>query len=138
MPETGACVFCRIVSGELPSHKIYEDGDFLAFHDIRPLNPGHTLVIPKAHYRWTYDVPNYGDYFEAVKKIGLAAISALGADSFSVVTLGHEVRHAHVWIVPRFPDDGHPGVLDWNSVKDIPQDEMELIAEKIRSHIEGA
>ena len=134
MPEQ-ACVFCRIVGGELTSHKICEDGSFLAFLDIRPLNPGHTLVVPKTHYRWTYDVPNYGEYFEAVKRIGLAILSALGAESFSIVTLGHEVEHAHVWIVPRFPNDGHPGVLDWDNVKDIPQDKMGTIAQNIRNQI---
>ncbi len=135
MPETGDCAFCRIVGGELPSYKVYEDDDFLAFLDIRPLNPGHTLVVPKEHYKWTYDVPNYGAYFEVVKRVGLAIISALGAESFSVVTLGHEVPHAHVWIVPRFRNDGHPGVLDWNNVKNISREKMSLIAQEIRNQI---
>lgn len=138
MPVTQDCVFCRIVSGELPTHKIYENGDFLAFPDIRPLNPGHTLVVPKKHYRWTYDVPNYGEYFETVKKIGLAIVSALGAESFSVVTLGNEVQHAHVWIVPRFRNDGHPGTLDWNNVKNIPDDMKLKIVGMVRKELGSA
>ena len=132
MPETQACVFCSIVDGRLPTFKVYEDEEYLAFLDIRPLNPGHTLVVPKLHYKWTYEVPRYGEYFEVVKKVGLAILSALGAESFSVVTLGHEIPHAHVWIVPRFPNDGHGGVIDWHNVKDISREGMELIAAKIK------
>lgn len=131
MPENADCVFCRIVSGELPCYRIYEDADFMAFHDIRPLNPGHTLVISKNHYRWTYDVPNYGEYFETVKKIGLAILSALHAKSFAVVTLGNEVPHAHVQIIPRFDNDGHPGVIDWDNVKKMSGEEMKEVVGKI-------
>lgn len=130
-------MFCEIVSGRLPSFKIYEDDEYIAFLDIRPLNPGHTLVVPKLHYRWTYDVPRYGEYFEVVKKVGLAVLSALQAESFAVVTLGHEIPHAHVWIVPRFPNDGLGGFIDWNGVKNIPREDMEMIAGRVRSFLEG-
>lgn len=130
-------MFCDIVSGRLPSFKIYEDDEYIAFLDIRPLNPGHTLVVPKLHYRWTYDVPRYGEYFEVVKKVGLAVLSALQAESFAVVTLGHEIPHAHVLIVPRFPNDGLGGFIDWNGVKNIPREDMEMIAGRIRSFLEG-
>lgn len=131
MPESQGCVFCNIVGGRLPAYKVYEDDEYLAFLDIRPLNPGHTLVIPKLHYKWTYDVPRYGEYLEVVKKVGLAILSALGAESFSVVTLGHEVPHAHVWIVPRFQNDGHGVVIDWTSVKSISKEDMQRIADEI-------
>lgn len=130
-------MFCEIVSGRLPSFKIYEDDEYVAFLDIRPLNPGHTLVVPKLHYRWTYDVPRYGEFFEVVKKVGLAILSSLQAESFAVITLGHEIPHAHVWIIPRFPNDGHPGFIDWNGVKNIPREDMEMIAGRIRSFLEG-
>ena len=60
------CIFCKIVSGEIPSYKVYEDNEFMAFLDVRPLNLGHTLVIPKKHYRWVWDVPNIGEYYEVV------------------------------------------------------------------------
>jgi histidine triad (HIT) family protein len=129
------CVFCRIVKKEVPAHVVYEDENFMAFLDIRPLNPGHTQVIPKKHYRWTYDVEEYGKYLEVVKKVGLAVMKALNADSFSIVTLGHEIPHAHVWIVPRFKGDGHPGFIDWYNVKDIDEEQMKNIAEKIRKFL---
>jgi len=61
------CIFCKIVKGEIPAYKIYEDENFLAFLDINPQSPGHTQVIPKRHYRWVWDIPNVGAYFEVVK-----------------------------------------------------------------------
>lgn len=130
------CVFCKIVDGRIPSLKVYEDGEFLAFLDIRPLNPGHCQVIPKKHFRWTYDVPNYGRYFEVARKVGHAAMKGLGAKMFSVATLGFEIQHAHIWVVPRFDGDGHGGYINWHSVKEISKDQMEEIAEKIRNNIE--
>lgn len=125
------CVFCQIVTGKLPADKVYEDGDFLGFLDIRPLNPGHSLIVPKKHYRWTYDVPNFGDYFEVARKVAQAQISALGAESVSFVTLGFEVPHAHILVVPRFPDDGHGGALSWGAVKEVSRQERAEIAKKL-------
>ncbi|KKT79078.1 MAG: Histidine triad (HIT) protein, partial [Parcubacteria group bacterium GW2011_GWF2_44_8b] len=58
------CIFCKIVKGEIASCKVYEDENFLAFLDINPQSPGHTQVITKIHYRWVWDVPNAGEYFE--------------------------------------------------------------------------
>lgn len=54
------CPFCKIVGGEIPSAKVYEDDEHLAFLDIRPQSPGHTLIIPKKHQRWVWDVPKQG------------------------------------------------------------------------------
>jgi histidine triad (HIT) family protein len=94
------CVFCKIVKGEIPSHKIYEGGDFMAFLDIRPLSPGHALVIPKQHYRWVWDVPNAGAYFEVARKIALAQKKAFNTDYVISKIMGEEVHHAHIWIYP--------------------------------------
>ncbi len=100
---TGAaenCIFCKIVAGTIPSHKVYEDADFLAFLDINPRSPGHTLVIPKSHYRWVWDVPNTGAYFEMAKKIALAQQKAFSTDMILCRVTGEEVPHAHIWILP--------------------------------------
>jgi histidine triad (HIT) family protein len=94
------CPFCKIVKNEIPSHKVYEDADFLAFLDIRPESPGHTLVIPKQHYRWVWDVPNAGAYFEVVKKIALAQKKAFSTDFVVSKIVGEEVAHAHIWVFP--------------------------------------
>ena len=103
------CVFCKIVTGELPCYKVFENDKFLGFLDINPIAPGHIQLIPKIHYRWTYDVPNFGQYFETAKIIAVAAQKAVKSDYVSFVTFGVEVNHAHIWIVPRFAGDIHAG-----------------------------
>lgn len=94
------CIFCKIVKGEIPAHKVYEDADFLAFLDINPLSPGHALVIPKKHYTWVWDVPNAGAYFEVARKIALAQKKAFKTDFVLSRIVGEEVPHAHIWIYP--------------------------------------
>lgn len=131
------CIFCKISRGELPSYKVYEDGDFLGFLDIRPLNPGNSLLVPKKHRRWVYDVPNFGDYWEAAKKIALATQAVVGSHSVNFLTLGYEVPHAHIRIVPRFDNDGHDDGIRISAVKDIPKEEMERIAKEILARCRG-
>jgi len=94
------CVFCKIVKGEIPSYKIYEDENFLAFLDINPQSPGHTQVIPKEHYRWVWDTPNVGEYFEVVRKIAKAQQKAFNTDFILSKIVGDEVEHAHIWVFP--------------------------------------
>lgn len=94
------CIFCKIVKGEIPSHKVYEDDNFFAFLDINPLSPGHTLVIPKKHYRWVWDVPDVGEYFEIARKIALAEKKAFKTEMVIGKIIGEEVPHAHIWIYP--------------------------------------
>ena len=94
------CIFCKIVAGDIPAHKVYEDEEFLAFLDIRPQSPGHTLVIPKAHARFVWDVKNIGGYFTVVQKIAHAQQQLFGTDMVMSKVVGEEVPHAHVWIFP--------------------------------------
>lgn len=94
------CIFCKIVSGSIPAHKVYEDGQFLAFLDIRPLSAGHTLVIPKEHHRWVWDVADIGEYFKVVQKIARALQKTSGTDEVQMKVIGEEVPHAHVWVFP--------------------------------------
>lgn len=96
-----SCIFCKIVKGELPSYKIYDDNEFIAFLDIHPRTKGHTLVIPKQHYRWTYDVPNFEAYWSVVKKITEKMQGVLQPEFITYVTHGLEVEHAHIHIMPR-------------------------------------
>lgn len=98
------CIFCKIIRKEIPAHIVYEDGDFLAFLDINPQSPGHTLVIPKEHHRWVWDVPDAGAYFQAVKKIAKAQQKAFGTDWILSKIVGNEVEHAHIWIYPAKAD----------------------------------
>lgn len=126
------CIFCQIVAGEIPCYKVYEDNDFLGFLDIKPINKGQSLLIPKKHYRWVDDIPNFGEYFEVAKKVGMATRKALNPLMICYVTLGFEVPHAHIRIIPRYEDDGHGGGLKFDLFKQVTQEELKNIAEKIR------
>ena len=125
------CLFCKIVAGTIPGYKVYEDKDFLGFLDIKPLSIGNSLLIPKAHYRWTFDVPNFGDYFEAAKKIAMATIPIVNAEAVSFVTLGFEVPHAHIRIIPRFQHDQHTHGIDTLLTVNQTPEEMKLLSSKI-------
>ncbi len=107
------CIFCKIVAGEAPSYKIYEDDNFFAFMDIHPRSPGHALVIPKDHHRWVWDLPagrqvspNIGEYFEVAQRIALAQKKAFGTEAIWARITGEEVPHAHIWVIP---EEGTPG-----------------------------
>ncbi len=94
------CIFCKIIKKELPSNIVYEDDNFLAFLSINPETVGHTLIVPKTHYRWVWDVPNAGEYFEIAKKVALAQQKAFKTDFILSKIVGEEVHHAHIWIFP--------------------------------------
>ncbi|OHA15034.1 MAG: hypothetical protein A3G52_02815 [Candidatus Taylorbacteria bacterium RIFCSPLOWO2_12_FULL_43_20] len=118
------CIFCKIINRQIPSEIVYEDDDFLAFLDIHPQSPGHVQVIPKKHFRWVWDVPNAGEYFEAARKIALAQKSSFETDFIISKIVGDEVAHAHIWV---FPNDRVKG--DKNDLKGN--------AEKIRSALKS-
>jgi histidine triad (HIT) family protein len=99
-PNMPDCIFCKIIAKEIPAYIVYEDGDFLAFLSIDPETPGHTLVIPKKHYRWVWDVQNFAAYFEVVRKIALAQRKAFSVEMILSRIVGEEVPHAHIWIFP--------------------------------------
>jgi histidine triad (HIT) family protein len=111
------CIFCKIVKGEIPSHKVYEDKNFLAFLDINPQSPGHTQVITKEHYRWVWEVLNVGEYFEVVKKIALAQQKAFNTDWILSKIIGDEVEHAHIWVFPNDKVAGDPKDFATNAEK---------------------
>ena len=97
------CIFCKIVTGDIPSYKVYEDDQFLAFLDINPRSAGHTQIIPKSHHPWVWDVPNVGHYFEVATKIALAQRKAFNTEIIHSQIRGEEVPHAHIWVYPN-PD----------------------------------
>jgi histidine triad (HIT) family protein len=99
------CIFCKIIKKEIPARIVYEDDNFIAFLDIKPMAPGQTQVIPKKHYRWVWEVPNAGEYFEVVKKIALAQKKAFNADIVRSQIYGEEIAHAHIWVWPETVGD---------------------------------
>jgi len=133
------CIFCKIVKGEIPSSKIYEDDFTIAFLDISPINKGHALVIPKKHFSDIHDLPveemrNVG---AAVKKVADAIKAVTGAPGINVLQAngkeaGQEVMHFHAHIIPRFENDGSG--MKWPK-KEYQENEMNSLAEKIRSKL---
>jgi len=129
------CIFCRIASEEIASYKVYEDGKFFAFLDVNPKNKGHTLVIPKEHARWVWDVEDAGGYMEVCKRIALAMKKAFGTDYVACAILGEEVPHAHIHLIPRFPKDGHGGTINFSLTKSFSDAEMREFATLISQNI---
>ena len=129
------CIFCKIAKKEIPCFEVFENEKFLAFLDINPRNAGHTLVIPKEHFRWVWDVPYLGEYFEVVGKIARAIKKATKTDFVVSFIIGEEIPHAHIHLVPRFKDDGHGALIDLSLVKEIKKEEMEKIANQIRKEV---
>ena len=106
------CIFCKIVKGEIPSEKIYENDNFFCILDISPIAEGHTLIIPKKHFETILDIPdNLGpELLEAIKKISLDLIKEGKAEGFNIIQSNKEVAqqevpHAHFHIIPRKKDD---------------------------------
>jgi len=130
------CIFCKIIAGEIPCYKVYENEEFLAFLDINPLNEGHSLVIPKKHYRWVWDVENFAGYAEATKKVARALRKVLDTEWVVSLIAGEEVPHAHIWLIPRLENDGHGGSLNTTNVKKIPPERMEELAKIIYEAVE--
>ncbi len=129
------CLFCKIVSGEIPSYKIYEDEDFLAFLDINPVNLGHTLVIPKKHSTNILEMEDElsKKMIIVVKKISQKIKTSLKSDGINILInneagAGQIIFHTHIHIIPRFKDDG---LQHWPSKKFTSEDFLKT-AEKIK------
>jgi histidine triad (HIT) family protein len=108
------CVFCRIVTGEVPAHMVLEDPDTVAFLDARPVFKGHVLVVPRQHYVTLADLPapDVGPLFERVRLLSAALPAALGAQGTFVAlnnVVSQSVPHLHVHVVPRTKGDGLRG-----------------------------
>lgn len=107
------CVFCRIIAGEIPATRVYEDEHVVAILDIFPTAEGHTLVIPKRHEALLPDLPftDATHVFSVVRKLDGALRHALSCEAISILlrdgpAAGQEVAHLHVHLIPRMSDDG--------------------------------
>jgi histidine triad (HIT) family protein len=106
------CLFCKIVKGEIPSLKVYEDADVYAFLDINPANIGHTLVIPKKHTATIFEIDEKSlqKVMAVVKKLAQRIIDRTGAHGINILQnngqqAGQLVHHFHFHIIPRFEND---------------------------------
>lgn len=132
------CIFCKIVTGNISSTKIYEDDKFLAFLDLSPVNEGHALLIPKEHSPNFAELnPELGTQLVAIsQQLGKAMKEGLGADGINIVNnwgkaAGQQVFHTHIHLIPRFIGDGFK---HWPGSKTTP-DELVIAAQKIISKL---
>src|ERR1041384_7329784 len=134
------CLFCRIVSGELPATIVYEDDTSVAFLDHRPLFPGHTLLVPREHVETLGELPKeiVAPYFEAAQLLSRAVESAMEAEGTFVAMnnrVSQSVPHLHVHVVPRRKKDGLKGFF-LPRTKYKKQEEMEWVQKKIAKALE--
>lgn len=96
------CVFCEIVAGRIPSYKVWEDRDFIAFLDIKPIRPGHILLVPREHYDAVFDMPAelYDRTFQVARNLAGPLGKNFGVPRVGIVVEGFGVAHAHVHLVP--------------------------------------
>lgn len=108
------CIFCKIIAGEIPCHKIYEDEKVFVFLDIKPINPGHTLIVPKKHYENLEEISD-SDLTAVILRaqaIGGRLKEKLGVAGYNLsinngAVAGQIVSHLHVHVIPRHAGDGH-------------------------------
>lgn len=98
------CIFCKIVAGEIPCYKIYENDEFLVFLDVFPKTTAQMLVIPKEHTQWVWDVPNLGSYYEVAGKVA-RHIRTVNGEPVRQMVYGFQVPHAHIQLRPGADDD---------------------------------
>lgn len=107
--EDSSCLFCKIVSGRIPCYIIHEDEHFLAFLDLAQFTEGHTIAVPKIHATSIWDVPNIGDYYAFIQKIG-NHFKRIGFQYVDTMSFGRMVPHSHVHIVPHNLDS-----IEWKN-----------------------
>ena len=130
------CIFCRIIRGELPCGKVFEDDRVFSFLDINPINPGHTLVLPKNHYATLFEIPQEDliACLAASQKIAMAVYKATKSSGLNFVQnnyreAGQLIEHVHFHLIPRFARDNF--LKSWSG-EPCPQAELSKILEKIR------
>lgn len=124
------CIFCKIIEGVIPAHKIYEDELFISFLDINPVKKGHSLIIPKNHVEWMHQADNatISNIFILTKKIMSNIIEKLPCDYVQVSVVGKDVPHFHIHLIPRTYDDGLNG---WPALK-YSDDELQKFQDKLK------
>lgn len=133
------CIFCRIVKGEIPAAKVYEDELVLAFLDIAPINFGHVLVIPKEHHESSSTIPEAtaGRMFRIGSRIGIALKRKFDYDAFNLhladgTAAGQVVMHAHLHVVPRGVEDGFH--WNWRQLK-YPEERIQEVRDALAAKL---
>jgi histidine triad (HIT) family protein len=134
-----SCIFCKIIHKKAPASIIYEDETVLGFLDIRPLNMGHTLVIPKAHYVDIFDTPekDLSQVHKIAKIVSCAIKKSTEADGISIIqqngkAAGQDIFHIHVHVVPRFQGQKLP---PFNELEEVERAKLDAMAKKIKQNL---
>lgn len=146
MTRPNGCVFCRIASGDVPARVVHADERALAFLDAAPATRGHTLVVPRTHYRDLWDIPDDELAHVALiaRRVAAAIAAAVGAPGMKLhqvsgAEAGQDVFHFHVHVIPRWDGDGvQPawGAPPWRP-PDLDDAQRDEIAASIRAELEG-
>ena len=134
-----SCIFCKIVKKQAPANIIYEDETVMVFLDIRPLNIGHTLVIPKKHYVDIFDIPEnqLSQVHKVAKQVSVAVKKATKADGISIIqqngkAAAQDIFHLHVHVVPRFEGQKLPS---FSALREVERGKLEVMAKKIKHQL---
>jgi histidine triad (HIT) family protein len=133
-----SCIFCKIAQKQVPSTLVYEDEKTVAFLDIRPLNEGHTLVIPKEHYENIFDIPKelICHVHGVTKRVAITVEKATHADGISIIqqngeAAGQEIFHLHVHVIPRYKGQKLPR---FSELSEADREKLSRTAAKIRQY----
>jgi histidine triad (HIT) family protein len=136
---TENCIFCKIVKKQAPASIIYEDQTVLAFLDLRPVNEGHTLVIPKSHYETIYDIPEdlIGKVHQKAKQIAVAVKKTVNAQGISIIqqnerAANQDIFHFHIHVIPRFEGQKLPR---FSEIPQANRERLEQIASEIKQNL---
>jgi histidine triad (HIT) family protein len=129
-----ASIFTRIINGEIPCYKVAEDDRFIAFLDVRPLKPGHTLVVPKQEVDYIFDLDEktLADMMVFIRKIALAMKEVIDCRRIGVAVLGLEVPHTHIHLIPLTRETD---MLFTNPRVSVTDEENKRLAKAIGDHV---
>ena len=136
------CIFCKIIKGDIPSYKVYEDNDALAFLDLSQTTKGHLLLIPKKHVKNVYemDETTASQVFKLIPKLSRALketfpnMQGLNIVNNNDELAGQTVFHSHIHFIPRYPNDDF-NIQFTNHQESYTQEELENIAEKLKKEV---
>lgn len=133
------CIFCKILKGDIPCNKVFEDDSFIAILDAFPGNEGHVLIIPKSHYENIFDIDEQTlkNAYGLAKKVAFALKSSLGAEDINILQnngelAGQTVNHFHIHVLPRYKDDK---VIIKSEPVEIEKNKIEQIRQNIEKNI---
>ena len=135
------CIFCKIIKGDIPADRVFDNPKYMAFLDINPVNKGHTLVIPKEHYETMLDMDSvdFSELMDITHKVAKGVMKSVKPDGYNIIINNHsasgqEVPHIHVHIIPRHSNDPFKG--RYQTMKYDSDEEKESIKESIRDVID--